>query len=259
MRASAAPDSIYNDLLQELASLYLGESSANEFTLRQLKVKADQLAGVNAVWAMEVRGHLALLSDKLEAGRELLNRVLALSPNSPNVILRYMQGLQQRGLSAEVAEVFFEHRHAFAGNVTATKEARQILASHGYLKAAGELRAELAKMNATVEEVSYAPGEHLLAQFDSDGVTDSDTAPVVAFVRRFLFEEGVNLQRVAITVVPAEDKMPSAVLYELEVSAAPDRASELEWDLYGRLDAEGFPLELDRRIVFSVTTDSKGA
>ena len=131
-----------------------------------------------------------------------------------------------------------------------------MLASHGFLDAANDLRIELTKMNASVPEVSYAPGEHLLAYFDGDGVADSDTAPVVAFARNFLYQKGVLLHRVGISVVPASDGMPSALLYELRVEASMDRAAELEWDLYGELEAQRFPFELNRRILFSVTAHS---
>ncbi|HBS54151.1 MAG TPA: hypothetical protein DEA38_00275 [Stenotrophomonas sp.] len=257
MRASAAPETIYSEMLLELAGLYLGRQQINEFGLRQLKARAERLCAVDAISGMEVKGHIALLSGDSVTGRDLLDRVLTLAGPSAEITLRYMQGLQQRGFSSEVAEVFFRNTHVFAGNVMATREARQILASHGFLDAANDLRLELNKMNAPVAEVSYAPGEHLLAYFDGDGVADSDTAPVVGFVRNFLYEQGVILQRVGISVVPADDGMPSALLYELEVNVPAERAAELEWDLYGKLEEEQFPLELGRRILFSVTADPK--
>lgn len=256
MRASAAPETIYSEMLQELAALYLGNRGINEFSLRQLKARAEKLSSVDAVSGMEIKGHIALLSDDVPAGRELLDRVLSLAAHPADVTLRYMQGLQQRGFSTEVAEVFFNNPHAFVGNVMATREARQILASHGYFEAASELRTELTKMNATVAEVSYAPGEQLLAHFDGEGVSDSDTAPVVAFVRSFMYEQGFLLKRVGVSVVPEDDGMPSAILYELEIEASMDRAAEIEWDLYGKLESAQFPLELSRRILFSVTASS---
>jgi len=256
MSPSAAPETIYGEMLLEVAGLYLGTRQINEFGLRQLKVRADRLCAVDAVAGTEIKGHIALLSGDSDTGRQLLDRALSMAGASAEAALRYMQGLQQRGFSSEVADVFFRNAHAFAGNVTATREARQMLASHGFLDAANDLRTELTKMNAPVPEVSYAPGEHLLAYFDGDGVADSDTAPVVAFARNFLYQQGVLLHRVGISVVPASDGMPSALLYELRVEASMDRAAELEWDLYGELEAQRFPFELNRRILFSVTAHS---
>lgn len=256
MTASVAPETIYGDLLQEIATCYLANNSVGELALRKLRSRAEQLMAVDAAGALEVRGHTYLLAGKVEDGLGLLRRAIALRPRSAELIVRTMQGLQHVAESDLVAELFFQFRHVLEGNVTATRETRQIMASHGYMQVAHELRSDLAKMNAQIDEVTYAQGEHLLIHFDSNGITDADTAPVVGFVRKFLHDAGVRLHRVGIVVVPGEGGVESALLYELGVIATVERAAEIEWDLFGALEAEGFDIELNRRILFSVVSDS---
>ncbi len=154
MSVQAAPETIHNELLKELASIYRG-GQPNDIVLRALRNKADLLAKVDAGGALEVRGHVHLLKGELRAGQALFDRALNMSASRSRLFIRYLQGLEHSGHMQAVADVFVKHRDVLEGVADATRQAMIMLAAHGYLQLSGELRADLERMNVPIGEVTY--------------------------------------------------------------------------------------------------------
>lgn len=257
MSVQAAPKTIHNELLKELSFFYRG-IGLNDFALHSLRRRAESLASADLGGSLEVRGHIQLLSGDLSDGLALLDRAMGLSRQKSRLFIRYMQALEHTGNLSQVYEVFVQYRHVLVGVADATRQAMNTLAAHGYLDVAQELRSDLERMNVPVGEVVYTPGEQLLAYSDRDEMTDADTSPVVRFVREFLYSKGVRTKEVSLLTIVGEGDAPAAILYELTIFATPERAAELEWELYGHLEFQDFRIEAERRLLFSLTAETQG-
>lgn len=255
MSVQAAPETIHNELLKELALIYRG-GQPNDIVLRALRNKADLLAKVDPGGALEVRGHVHLLKGELRAGQDLFDRALNMSASRSRLFIRYLQGLEHSGHLQAVADVFVKHRDVLEGVADATRQAMVMLAAHGYLQLSGELRADLERMNVPIGEVTYPPGEQSLVLSERDAMTDAETSPVVRFVREYLYARKVTTAKVAITTITGEGNSPSSLLYELSVDVDPKRAAELEWDLYGALEEQNFRVEAERKLLFALTSNA---
>lgn len=252
MSVQAAPLTIHNELLRELSLFYRG-IGVNDLALHTVRKRAESLAAADLGGSLEVRGHLLLLNGDLAEGRSLLDRAIGLSAQKNRLFIRYMQGLEQTGYLSEVYDVFVQYRQVVNGVADATRQAMNIMASHGYIDVAQELRSDLERMNVPVGEVIYTPGEQLLAFAERDEMTDADTSPVVRFVRQFLYSKGIRTKDVSLISIVSEGNEPSAILYEFTIFGTPECAAELEWELYGHLEAQSFRVEVERRLLFSFT------
>lgn|GEM_PF-3481170 len=255
MSIQPSPETIHNELLGELVSLYEGVK-LDDLKLRALRNRAESLAKADIAGSLEVKGHLCFLEGKLNDGIGLLDRAMSLSDQRNRMFIRYMQGLEQTGFLKEVPNVFFKYKCALTGVADATRQAMNMIAAHGFMQAADELRSDLERMNVSVGEVVYSPGEQLLALSNRDGMTDAESGPVVQFVREFLYGKNVKTKKVALITITGEGDAPPAILFEFCIQADMAAAAELEWELYGQLEGHDFPIEQQRKLLFSLTSDA---
>ncbi len=228
----------------------------NELSLRALKNKAEALTKVNAAEGAEIQGFVAYLQGDPDKGETLLERAIFLSPQKSPILIRYLQMCEHSGRFARVAELVTRYRQLLAGTVAETREAMTLLAHCGFLVAADELRAELLKMNAPISDVVYAAGERLVSRCDHSEFSDDETSAAVIFVRSFLLQRGLSAHRIGITVITGEGERDPAVMYDFDVTASPEEAAAIEWDLFGALELQQFPAETSGRFLFSVTACS---
>jgi hypothetical protein len=114
--------------------------------------------------------------------------------------------------------------------------------------------ADLEGMNVPTGEVTYTLGEQSLVLSDRDAMTDAETSPVVRFVREYLLARKAKATGVAMTTITGEGNSPSSLLYELSVDVDPKRAAELEWELYGALEVQNFRVDVERKLLFALTS-----
>jgi len=253
-----APQTIYSDLLQEVGTYCFGVNprKPNEFGLRMLKNRADVLTKANAAEGTEIQGFIAFLSGDSEKGAALVERAISLSPKKGPILIRYMQMCDHIGSFERVAELARKYRNLLVGTVSETREAMTMLAHNGFLGAADELHAELSKMNALSKEVTYVAGERLVSRCDHSMFSDEQTSAAVIFVRSYLLQRGYSARRIGISGITGEGERDSSLMYEFDITADSQMAAELEWDLFGELEAQQFPAEVSGKFLFSVGTYS---
>ena len=254
MTTQLAPQTIYSNLLNEVAEFVLGKRATDEFSLRALKKKAEALAKANVAEGVEIQAYVAFLQGAHEAAVDLIERAISLSAIKAEVIVRYLQICNHVGLFDCVWDVYSKYSKLLDGTITETREVMHILVSNGYLIAAEELRANLMRMNASAGHVNYVAGERLVSQCDHAGFSDEDTSAVVLHVRSFLHRHGLKAQKIGVSAISGEGNGEAAMLYEIGVDVTPERAAEVEWDLFGELEEKKFPAEICGKFLFALTS-----
>lgn len=238
-----------------------GERS--EITRRAFQLKAEKLQHADPLSAMEIKAHVAALSDDLMATDEHYARILKASGSDAARVLRYLTLLAATGQSQKLYDAF--HREIDMESLSPGGRAyvAQLLGYTGWVVDAAGVRKQLISQGHACgadafDDLEYpSPSDeggeiegwkatsfpditpaHVL---DSHGVKQETVAQVVGNAISYLRMSGLPVLGVRSVTLPDGDEH-AGLLINLLVDGDSAATSEAEWNLYGQLDgADGDP------------------
>lgn len=239
---NVAPVTIFNGLVQEVADYVWNRRVVNEFSLRQLKLRAEDLVKADVAQGLEVKAHISFLEGRFNDGVSLFDRAIGLSPRKAGVVVRYIQLADQIVMRDQLAYICENYIDILGGAVSEKREAITCLRASGFIHAAASLKRDLKRMGIQDVQDAY-PSEDFIAHFDRSRVTDLEVSEVICFARSFLRSRRVDVDHVSVLPMPGSGNEGASLHYDFGVKALPAEVVELEWDLFSELGSKMFPVE----------------
>ncbi|WNH47599.1 hypothetical protein PDM28_12985 [Stenotrophomonas aracearum] len=272
MAINAAYDTIFNETLGD-AFEALKTGANDSVTVRRLQKRSDELASGDASSAWDLRAYACAVTDAFDAADEHFARALRLSPNNPNLVVRWLAMLCVTGQVTKVKATFLALRGQLEGHASALRATASLLGYVGLLLDAYQVREKLAssggllRSDAPEADVAMASVEVRQAGANVEGDGADDPLPCSSYTAtaedakvlqtaygladdawsepigcaiRYLRQRRLKVIAVKSSFVPNESG-PATLHFQVLIHAPPSVSSAAEWDFLDDLVAADYP------------------
>jgi hypothetical protein len=248
MTQALQPETIFNDLADEIRCILDSGQRASEFELKRLQHAVGKLAAADAPGASELKGLLALSEGDVSEMKACYENALRLDSDH-GVIIRYVQALRRVGDAQAIEELY----NRLFGRIRITPDLlrcfRNAFGACGLLKTSRQLEAHMRQLRMEAEwfDDDY---DHF---FEATGYTEWDLQKVIQFSQQFLRTRGVAMTHARFERFA---KFPDGeqILYEIAINAEPAPLVELEEALFIALSEQSFPIEANGQLVVGLSS-----
>lgn len=248
MAQQALPETIFNDLRNELLAVAERIDAPTDIELRRLEHSIGKLATVDASGAFELRALMAVIKGDVEEAKALYEKALYLLFDE-GVLGRYALTLQRAGDAKGLHALYQRHHAQIRINPKLLRTFRDSFAICGLLEAAQEVDPQMRTLGMDVVWL----GQDYSPFFRTSGFTEWDMQEVVGFARNFLRTKGLRPRRIRTDCFDASSERAS-VVYEFDVDLPADQVIAFEEELYALLAERGFPIESSGRLTVGLTS-----
>lgn len=195
---------------------------------------------------LELRAHLLAAKGQDEQASELYERALSVSAGDPDVVVRYMIVLAATGRSGLLKSIFERFKPILRGDPRALRTVRGTLTGCGWWETAHSIDQDLEKMKLPTDTVADE-----FSTVDEEQAPEAEVAEAVGFVRTFLRAKKTVIDRTQTMAIPRTDGT-SYLFYQFLLDEPIEKVAQLEWDLFGELEAKSLPVESSRGVVFAL-------
>ena len=248
MTVRPAAATVFNDMLEDAASLVVRGSTVGAFELKKFEHLIGQLGSADRSGAIEMRAHVAAARDQFDEVDALYSRAIAATEDYVGAIVRYILVLSKTGQALKLGDVADRYMESIKLVPSAYQAVGEALTCAGWIVRGRQIEAA-----SGAPEARESPG----VDVPMDGFEERDIAAAVGFSHQFLRKRGAKAVGIRTSGI-AHDDGPAQVLVELQVDQPVSVVSDLEWDLLAALGEAAFPIEQHGPLVLSLSTAGSG-
>ncbi len=251
MTTQLAPETIFNDLLQQII---VGlRRPYTEMELKRLEKAAEPLRSIDSGGWHEVRSSLASLRGDYDHADQAFENALKNTGAEASLVMRQLFMCASLGRNARVKELADRFAYLLRNDPLAVEHTSSLLAGAGYVHSARRFYSEIHRLVPDAPKDAYSFPIELKNESDVEALDIGEelVSEVVTFAHNFLRSSDASPVDVRTSVVRFEDGKLS-LHYRFGVDASYERASELEWSLFEKLGENEFVAEESDVVSFSV-------